>query len=134
MAETAEQRIERLFEAFNRRDPATIAELCDEAMEFYAITGEEVGRSKPYIGPGGLDQYLDDVERVWEELLITPREVEYRGARLLVRGQVYVRSRDLGIRDIPAAWIWELSGERFVRGEVYADAAAAEARFAATPV
>jgi ketosteroid isomerase-like protein len=130
MAETPLQRIERLFDAFNRRDAETIVELCDQRMEFFAVTAEEVGRAAPYIGPAGLDEYLDDVARVWEELLITPREVESEGNRLLVRGQVYVRSRDLGIRDVPATWIWETRGDRFVRGEVYVDSAAAEARFA----
>ena len=30
-----------------------------------------------------------------------------RGGSLLVRGRVYARSRQLGIRDIPVAWIWD---------------------------
>jgi ketosteroid isomerase-like protein len=129
MAEPFPRMIERLFDAFNRRDTSTIVELCDESMEFYAVTGEEVGRGAPYMGPKGLDEYLDDVASLWEELLVTPREVESRGNRMLVRGQVYARSRDLGIRDVPATWIWEVADGRFVRGEVYVDSASAEARF-----
>jgi serine phosphatase RsbU (regulator of sigma subunit)/ketosteroid isomerase-like protein len=127
-------RVERLYEGFNHRDEAAIVELCDAAMEFFpAPTAEAVGRAAPYIGPAGLHEYLEDVAEVWEELLINPSELERRGASLLVRGRVYARSRELGIRDMPVAWIWELSDGRFVRGEVFPDPAQAEARFAAIP-
>jgi ketosteroid isomerase-like protein len=113
--------VERLFDAFNRRDEAGIAALCDERMEFHPVTAEALGRVEPYIGPAGLREYLEDIGRVWEELLILPREVEGHGSRLLVRGRVYLRSRELGIRDMPVAWIWQLGEGRFVRGEVFAD-------------
>lgn len=124
--------VDRLFSAFNQRDAEEIAELCSEEMEFVAVTGEEVGREVPYRGREGLREYLADVERIWEELLITPGRVESRGDRLLVTGRVYVRSRELGIRDLPVAWIWALQGDRFVRGEVFADPEQAQDRFART--
>lgn len=130
MTETPMQLVERLFDAFNRRDAEAIAELCHEEMEFFAVTGEEVGRSAPYVGPNGLHEYLTDVARVWEELLITVKEVELEGSRLLVRGRVYLRSRDLGIRDMPIAWIWQTREGRFIRGEAFPDPELAEARFA----
>jgi len=113
--------VERLFDAFNRRDVAEITELCDERMEFYAVTAEEIGRSEPYVGADGLRDYLNDVAAVWEELLITPKQVEQRDESLLVRGRVYLRSRALGIRDMPTAWIWDLRDERFIRGRVFID-------------
>lgn len=131
MDEGPRQLIERLFEAFNRRDSADIVALCDEEMEFYAVTGEEIGRTAPYMGPDGLHDYLADIARVWEELLITAKEVESRGDCLLVHGRVYLRSRDLGIRDMPAAWIWETRDGRFVRGRAYVDPELAAAHFAA---
>jgi ketosteroid isomerase-like protein len=123
--------VERLFDAFNRRDPEGIVAVCDEEMEFFSVTAEEAGRTNPYVGPTGLHDYLDDVAKLWEELLITPMEVEYQGERLLVRGRVYARSRELGIRDIPVAWIWEVREGRFVRGEVFADPEEAALRFSA---
>jgi ketosteroid isomerase-like protein len=129
MDERCRMLVERLFDAFNRRDEAAITELCDEAMEFYAVTGEEVGRGTPYTGPEGLRDYLDDVATVWEELLITPKEVEQRGDSLLVRGRVFLRSRALGIRDMPTAWVWELKGDRFVAGQVFIDPEEAELSF-----
>lgn len=130
MAEGHGELVGRLFNAFNQRDEGAIVDLCSEEMEFYAVTAEEVGRNAPYRGVEGLHDYLADVERFWEELLITPSTVERRGDRLLVLGRVYVRSRELGIRDMPVAWIWQLRGGTFVRGEVFADPQAALGRFA----
>jgi serine phosphatase RsbU (regulator of sigma subunit)/ketosteroid isomerase-like protein len=114
--------VERFFDAFNRRDLEEITELCDPAMAFFPVgTAEAIGRSAPYEGPDGLRDYLGDVERAWEDLQITAKVVELRSGSLLVRGRVYVRSREMGIRDMPAAWIWEVANGRFVRGEIFRD-------------
>ncbi len=66
-----------------------------------------------------------------EELSISLTAVERRGGSLLVGGRVYVRSRELGIRDMPMAWIWEVAEGRFTRGEVFPDPDQALARLAA---
>jgi ketosteroid isomerase-like protein len=121
MDERCQELVGALFDAFNRRDPEAIVAVCHEDMEFFAVTAAEIGREEPYIGPEGLKTYLDDVSKAWEELLISPEEVEQQGDRLLVRGRVYLRSRELGIRDMPVAWIWELRGDRFARGRAFAD-------------
>lgn len=124
--------IERIYVAFNRRDSEEIVAVCDENMEFFPVgTAEQIGRDAPYIGPRGLHEYLLDVERAWDELLITPKTVERHGRSLLVRGRVYARSRPLGIRDMPVAWIWELADGKFVRGEVFRDPEQAVRRLAA---
>lgn len=135
MAEDYPALVEALYEAFNRRDPEAIVELCDEGMEFYPIaTAEAVGRLDPYVGPEGLREYLADAAKIWEELLITPSQVERNEARVLVRGRVYARSRELGIRDMPLAWIWEVRDGRFVRGEVFPDLENAFEQFSAISV
>ncbi|HKH64252.1 MAG TPA: SpoIIE family protein phosphatase [Solirubrobacterales bacterium] len=126
--------VRRLYEAFNHRDFEEIFALCDPAMEFFPVgTAEEIGREAPYTGPEGLSEYLSDVERVWDELQITPSVVESRGGSLLVRGRVYARSRPLGIRDVPVAWIWDIEDSRFVRGEVFRDTEEALQRLAPSP-
>jgi ketosteroid isomerase-like protein len=130
MTDLHEALIGHLYHAFNQRDVEGIIALCSEDMEFVAVTGEEVGREAPYRRAEGLREYLGDVERVWEELLISPIHVQQRGDLLLVVGRVYVRSRALGIRDMPVAWIWQLADGLFVRGEVFADPEVAVSRFA----
>jgi ketosteroid isomerase-like protein len=133
MANSPEALVGQLFNAFNQRDLGQIVELCSPHMEFFAITGEEVGRGAPYVGPDGLRDYLKDVERFWEELLITSGRVERSDDRLLVLGRVFVRNRELGIRDMPVAWIWQMEDGLFVRGEVFADPDEAVSRFARAP-
>lgn len=124
--------VERLYESFNRRDEAGIVAICDAGMNFFPFgTAEAIGRRAPYVGPAGLQEYLADVSKVWEELLITPSGLERRGEHLLVRGRVYARSRELGIRDLPIAWIWEVRDGRFVRGEVFPHPEQASTRFGA---
>jgi ketosteroid isomerase-like protein len=124
--------VERLYDCFNRRDEAGIVAICDEEMEFFpVVTAAAAGRAAPYSGPTGLHEYMVDVAEIWEELQITPSELERRGDALLVRGRVYARSRKLGIRDVPAAWIWEVRDGFFVRGEVFPDPQQAAQRFAA---
>jgi ketosteroid isomerase-like protein len=131
MPDSPQALVRRLYECFNLRDEACIFELCDDSMEFFpVVTREAVGRVAPYTGPAGLRDYLADVSQAWEELQIIPSEIEARGEALLVRGRVYARSREFGIRDVPAAWIWHLRDGRFVRGEVFPDAEQAVARFA----
>ncbi len=57
--------------------------------------------------------------------------VESHGHSLLVRGRVYARSRPLGIRDMPVAWIWDLADGKFIRGEVFRDPEEAVRRLSA---
>jgi ketosteroid isomerase-like protein len=114
--------IDRLFDAFNRRDAAAVTALCDERVEFSSVTAEFAGRSEPYRGHQGLRQYFADVAQIWDELLVTANEVRTREDAILVVGHVYARSRQLGIRDIPAAWVWWLEGELLVEGAVYSGA------------
>ena len=124
--------VERLYDCFNRRDEDGITAVCDERLEFFpVVTAEAVGREAPYTGPAGLHEYMADVAQIWEELQITPGEIQARGETLLVRGRVYARSHELGIRDMPVAWIWEVRDGRFVRGEVFPDPEQAVVRFLA---
>jgi ketosteroid isomerase-like protein len=126
--------VERLYAAFNGRHPDEIVELCEESMGFFPVgTAEQIGRSAPYVGPEGLREYMRDVEKAWDELLITPKVVESHGQSLFVRGRVYARSRQLGIRDMPVAWIWDVHDGRFVRGEVFRDPEEAVRRLQNSP-
>jgi ketosteroid isomerase-like protein len=132
MPEPHVELVERLYRCFNGRDEACLRALCDEEMGFFpVVTAEAIGRDAPYSGKSGLRDYLADVAEVWEELRITPNQIDRRGDRLLVRGRVYAHSRDFGIRDVPTAWIWEIRDDRFVHGEVFPDPEQAVRRFAA---
>jgi ketosteroid isomerase-like protein len=123
--------VEELFDAFNRRSEERIGELCDERMELVPVPWALPGRNEPYVGRTELRGYLEEVERAWEELRISPGDVQVRGDLILVIGRVYARSRESGMRDLPAAWIWRLRQGRFDYGRVYPDTAAALGALAA---
>lgn len=113
--------VESLFDAFNRRDVEAVVELCDEDVEFHAATAEFAGKPDPYVGRIGMREYFDDVSRLWEELLITPREIVPVEDGVVVFGRVFARGREHGIRDLPIAWRWKLRDGRFAWGRVYMD-------------
>jgi ketosteroid isomerase-like protein len=125
VSQSPRELVEALFDAFNRRSEERIGKLCDERMEFAPVSGALAGRSQVYVGRAGLREYFDDVERTWEELIVSAGEVLVRGDLVLVIGRVFARSRESGLRDLPAAWIWRLRDGRFEYGRVYSETAAA---------
>jgi ketosteroid isomerase-like protein len=125
MPQSPRQLVEALFDAFNRRSEERISDLCDERIEFVPVTGALAGRSEPYVGRAGLREYLEDVERTWEELMVSAGEILVRGDLILVIGRVYARSRESGMRDLPAAWIWRLRQGQFDYGRGYPETAMA---------
>jgi ketosteroid isomerase-like protein len=79
------------------------------------------GREKPYRGTGALAGYLDDVERIWDEIEILPQEfTETADGNVLVFGRVRARRGTARI-DTPNAWLWELRDDKVVRVRVYAE-------------
>ena len=119
MREAAEL-VRPLFEAVNARDEAALEALCEEQVEIVLLPVEIGGRRDPYAGHRGLREFLRDVEADWEQLLLTPGEVQHRGDVALVSGRVHARSRELGLRDLPAAWMFRVREGRIASARVFA--------------
>jgi ketosteroid isomerase-like protein len=101
----------RGYRAFERRQVEGLAELLHPEAEVHAVTGIVAHQSEPYVGRRGLEEYLSDVERVWDELRLMPQEfTALAGERVLVSGRVVVK-RGATRLDIPTAWLWEFDGE-----------------------
>jgi ketosteroid isomerase-like protein len=113
--------IPSLFEAFNNRDEALLMRLADPDIVWDAPTAAMAGREGPYCGHDGLRDYLDDIDRLWEEMRATPVQVRMRGADVFVVGRLYARGRNLGIRDLPVAWSLTVASERCTYGVVHED-------------
>lgn len=122
--------IGELYEAFNRRDFEAVAAMCDPNLEFLPVTARSQNEGEAYRGLEGLRRYFEHVEEAWDELLITAERAEARGEWILVTGRVRARSKDAGIRDLPAGWLWRVRGGRFVSGLVFEDPSDAEKAFA----
>ena len=75
-------------------------------------------------------EYFADVEKVWDELVLTPAVFDDRGSETLVTGRVWARGEGR-IVDSSAGWIWRLREGRVVYVRVYPSAAQAEEAAAA---
>jgi len=113
------------FDAFNRRDLDAAFELMHEDVVFIAPTAEIANEGEPYRGFDGLRKYYSDVERVWEELEVTARELREVGDAVLVVGRVYGRGEGGYISDSPAQWVFKIEAQRILRIQVFTNRAAA---------
>ena len=101
----------RGYRAFARRDADALKALMHPDAEVHAVTGIVAHHSEPYVGRRGLERYITDVERVWDELKLQPQVcTPLAGERVLVSGRVLIR-RGATRLDIPTAWLWEFEGE-----------------------
>jgi ketosteroid isomerase-like protein len=102
-----------------------VLKLIDDEFEFTPMTMDYAGRTEPYRGHDGLRQYFRDVELVWDELRLTPREYREVDGMVIVTGRVNARSRSR-IVDGSTGWVWRVRDGRVVYGRVYPSAADAE--------
>ncbi len=116
--------VREVFAAFAARDAERVVAVLDPDVVFIAVTGGVVGRTEPYRGYEGMREYFRDVGRVWDELVLTPREFEQVGDMILVTGRVSARSPSRMISG-STGWVWRVRDGRVVYGRVYASAAEA---------
>lgn len=96
-------------------------ELTDPEVEFFAPTATLAHEGRSYRGHEGIKRYFEDVERLWEELRVMPREFREVNGDLLVLGRIYARGAVGYIADSPVAWVWRMRGDKVVWGHVYTD-------------
>jgi ketosteroid isomerase-like protein len=113
--------VRRAYEAFRTRDLEALTEMSHPDIRISSVTGVIAGREEPYRGIDALAQYLEDVERIWDEIEILPQEFsETEDGRVLVFGRVRARRGKSRI-DTPNAWMWELEGDKIIAVHVYAE-------------
>ena len=122
--------VKATFAAFAARDVEAVLALAAPDIEFTAVTGEQAGRTEPYMGHDGMRQYFRDVAKMWEELRLTPRDFRASGDLILVTGKVSARSRSRTVTG-STGWIWRVREGKVVYVRVYASAADALAAFEA---
>jgi ketosteroid isomerase-like protein len=108
------------------RDLERVEAVLDPDVVFVAVTGGLIGRTEPYRGHEGMREYFTDVARIWDELVLTPREFEEVGDAILVTGRVSARSPSRMISG-STGWVWRVRDGLVVYVRVYASAAEAKA-------
>ena len=122
--------VREVYAAFAVRDIERVEAVLDPDVVFIAVTGGIIGRTEPYRGHEGMREYFRDVARIWDELVLTPREFEEVGDAILVTGRVSARSPSRMISG-STGWVWRVRNGLVVYVRVYASAA--EARAALSP-
>jgi ketosteroid isomerase-like protein len=123
MPRDAVERVQAMFEAFNRLDVEAALPYLHPECEMRPLgTAERLGRAEPYRGHDGVREYFADVARVWDGLTVIPEK--YRA----VAGSVVVFGRVEGV-DLQdeVLWVWKLRDGLVISGQVFSTRGAAMA-------
>lgn len=104
--------VRALYDAFERRDvDAMLAAISDDCELFLEGTARLAGRTEPYRGHAGLREYLADVERLWEELVLHATDYRAVPGSVIVMGHITGRREGLEVRRA-SVWTWKVTAGR----------------------
>jgi ketosteroid isomerase-like protein len=107
-----------MFAAFAERDLDAMLATMDEQIEFLPVTANLTTGGVPYRGYDGIARYMQDVQRIWQQLRIHPGEMRDLGGSVVTLGRVVARGGGM-IIDRPTGWVFEMRAGRILRGRVY---------------
>jgi ketosteroid isomerase-like protein len=100
--------VKAVYDAFAARDRGRMAELLSDDCElFLEGTARLAGRDGPYRGRAGVGEYLDDVERLWEELELHADDFRAVPGSVIVMGHITGRRQGLAVRR-SSVWTWKV--------------------------
>jgi ketosteroid isomerase-like protein len=104
--------VKAVYEAFADRDPERLATLLSEDCVLYLEgTAKLVGREGPYIGHAGVQDYLQDVARVWDELVLHADDFRAVPGSVIVLGHITGQRQGLDVRR-SSVWTWKVAHGR----------------------
>jgi ketosteroid isomerase-like protein len=115
--------VKRLFDAFARRDVEASLELMHPEIRLWAVTARATGDG-PYVGHEGIRRYMQDVERLWQELELRPIGFEEVADTVVVLGEVHARGAAGKLRQ-PTIWTLKLRDRLVIQCRVDSDTRAA---------
>jgi len=102
--------VRAIYDAFAARDvEAALPLVADEFELLPSGTAGRIGRTVPYRGPEGLREYLADVQRVWDDLVLVADDIRAVAGSVVVFG--HVRGRPRGSEELVerrVLWTWRL--------------------------
>jgi ketosteroid isomerase-like protein len=129
MTSRGERLIRQAYRAFAERDLETLIALADEGVEVSTVTGLLSGRTEPYHGYTGLEQYMADLASTWKRIELQPQQFNpLDEERVLVFGRVRAW-HERGFLDSSNAWLWTIRGGKVASVQVFADPSEARRAF-----
>lgn len=93
---------------FNAGDRAFLAAQLHPDAEIHSRFSMALG-DEPYRGPEGVGAWMDELDRTFEEFLISHDDVRDLGDRVLALGHVQLRARESGLAtQLPMGWLYEV--------------------------
>ena len=129
MTSRGERLIRQAYRAFAERDLETLIALADADVEVSTVTGLLSGRTEPYHGYTGLEQYMADLASTWKRIELQPQQFHpLDEERVLVFGRVRAW-HERGFLDSSNAWLWTIRGGKVASVQVFADPSEARRAF-----
>ena len=129
MTSRGERLIRQAYRAFAERDLETLIALAHEEVEVSTVTGLLSGRTEPYHGYTGLEQYMADLASTWKRIELQPQQFNpLDEERMLVFGRVRAW-HERGFLDSSNAWLWTIRGGKVASVQVFADPSEARRAF-----
>jgi ketosteroid isomerase-like protein len=124
--------VERLLDAFARKDADAVAGMIADDFLFEPLSTEAADRGA-YRGGEGMRTYLRDLADTWRQFDVSIDSVQEVDGRVLVTGRIYARARDSSlVADDPVAFAWKVVDGRASWGKVFLSEAAAREAINAT--
>ena len=100
--------VRSIYDAFAARDlDGALAHLAPDCELHLRGTQQRIGRTEPYTGHDGMREYLADVERTWEDLVLHATDYRAIPGAVVVMGHVEGRYEGEPIKRT-AIWTWKL--------------------------
>ena len=129
MTARGERLIRQAYRAFGERDLEALVRIADESIEVSTVTGLLSGRTEPYRGYAGLEQYMEDLAATWKRIELQPQQFNRLDEeRVLVFGRVRAW-HERGFLDTSNAWLWTVREGRVTSVQVFADPSEARRAF-----
>jgi ketosteroid isomerase-like protein len=104
--------VRAVYDAFERRDlDAMLVHLSDDCELHLEGTARLAGRHGPYRGHEGMRQYLADVDRLWEDLILHAADYRAVPGSVIVMGHITGRRQGLDVRR-SSVWTWKVKDGR----------------------
>lgn len=104
--------VKGVYEAFAARDePRLLDLLSDDCVLQLEGTAKLAGRSGPYLGRAGLQDYLQDVARLWDELVLHADDFRAVPGSVIVMGHITGQREGLDVRRA-CVWTWKVAHGR----------------------
>ena len=117
--------VERLLDAFARRDADALAGMVAEDCRFEPLSTEAADRGV-YRGVEGMRSYVHDLAETWRQFDLSIGSVQEVNGHVLVTGRIYARARTSSlVADDPVTFAWKVVNGRASWGKVFLSEAAA---------